>query len=177
MRCLRTRGSLVLAALVLAASAPAQDAPTEYEVKAAFLYNFAKFVEWPPDAWAGAEGPLVIGVLGDDRFGDDVGAVVRGRKVGNRDLIVKKLRVNQRVASHVLFISASESRRLPEILRTLAERGVLTVSDAEDFTRHGGIIGFREQAGRLRFEINPAAAHRVGLKLSSKLLQLATVVQ
>src|SRR5664279_2589147 len=92
--------------------------PTEYQIKAAFLFNFAKFVEWPPEAFADANSPLVIGVLGENPFGDDLERTIRGKTINNRPLVIKEFRSPAEATNcHVLFISTSEKQRLPEILK------------------------------------------------------------
>src|SRR6185436_524028 len=122
----------------------AQTTPSrEYQVKAVFLFNFAQFVEWPPPAFADAQAPLVIGVLGEDPFGAYLDETVRGEKVNNRPLTVQRYRrVEEIKACHVLFISQSEVDRLKEIIATLKGRNILTVGDTDGFALYGGMIRF-----------------------------------
>jgi hypothetical protein len=148
----------------------------EYSVKAAFLYNFAKFVDWPADAGNGT-GAIVIGILGDDPFGGTLDQVVAGKTVNGSRLAVTRLKFGQDLRRcHILFIGASEHKRLPQIFQSLNGAGVLTVSDMEQFHQQGGMIRFVIEQSKVRFEINVAAAEKAGLKVSSKLLALAKSV-
>jgi len=157
-----------------AATLPAQDivAP-EDRIKAAFVYNFAKFVEWPTNAFATPAAPLVIGILGKDPFGTVLDDLVKNRTINDRKVeLVRYRRVEDVTLVHVLFISESERRRLPSVLNELRDKPVLTVSDIEGFKRQGGMIGLIKVENNIRFEINREAASREGLLLSSKLLRL-----
>jgi hypothetical protein len=147
----------------------------EYEVKAALLYKFASFVEWPPET-SGSE--LCIGVVGQDPFGVILDQVVKGKSINGRGFILKRLKFGEDPAGcHILFVSASERAKLRPILDRLEAAGVLTVSDIPGFCRAGGMIGLEMSDQRVRFEINPDAAERGRLKLSSKLLSLARIVR
>ena len=149
--------------------------PTEYQIKAAFLFNFAKFVEWPPEAFADANSPLVIGVLGENPFGDDLERTIRGKTINNRPLVIKEFRSPAEATNcHILFISTSEKQRLPEILKSLHGTSVLTVGETDRFTETGGMINFVTEGNKIRFQINVEAAKSAGLKVSSKLLSLAS---
>lgn len=168
MALLRAAALLLLLALPAAAQAP------EYDVKAAFLFNFAKFVEWPAGAFAGERAPLTICVFGDDPFGRSLDAVVQGERVGERGLAVERPeRIGDLDGCHVLFVSGSERERLPEVLARVEEEPVLTVGDADGFLRAGGIINFILEGSKVRFLINQEAAERSGLRISSKLMRLA----
>ena len=147
-----------------------------YELKAAFLYNFAQFVDWPPAAFADAASPLVIGVLGDNPFGDLLEKTIRGKTLNNRRLETKPIRSLAEATNncHMLFISSSEKDRLPEIFATLRGTRILTVGETPGFTETGGMINFVMEGGKIRFQINDAAAKSAGLKISSKLLNLAS---
>ncbi len=152
----------------------AETQPTEYQLKAAFLFNFAKFVDWPSDAFPERDSPLIIGVLGEDPFGDDLKETVRNKLVSGHPLSVKATNsVAEARKCHILFISTSENRRLRQLLDGIRDASVLTVGESEQFLDDGGIIKFSIQGQKIRFEINPAAAKRAGLKISSKLLSLA----
>ena len=156
-------------------SAPAQTtARPEYEVKAEFLPLFASFVTWPATAFPQADSPLVIGVLGDDPFGEALDhAIQKDGLVSNRKMVIKRSRQWQELKDcHILFISKSESDRLAQILRGMDKVCVLTVSETEGFTRAGGIINFFIQGSKVRFEINAEAARRKGIRISSQLLCL-----
>ena len=156
----------------------AQSAPTpEYRLKAVFLFNFAQFVEWPASAFPEADTPLVIGVLGDDPFGAYLDETVRGERVNDRPLTVRRYRrVEEIGACHILFISRPEQGHLDQLLDSLKGRSVLTVSDAERFASHGGMIGFATERNRIRLRVNLEAARAANLTISSKLLRPAQIV-
>jgi hypothetical protein len=148
--------------------------PTEYQIKAAFLFNFAKFVQWPPAALAGATSPIVIGILGENPFHDDLARTIRNKTIDDHPLVIKELRSPAEATNcHILFISTSEKRRLPEILKGLEGSSVLTVGEMDHFTESGGMINFVLKGNKVRFQINHDAATRAGLKISSKLMSLA----
>ena len=172
---------LIVAVLLLGASANgAEFAPAkEFQVKAAFLYNFAQFVEWPSSAFEEPESPLVIGILGLDPFGEVLDEMVKGEKVNGRPLVVKRYRrvedINQ---CHILFVSGSEGHRTDQIVAELGGKSVLTVCDWEGFTRRGAMVRFVMERNRVRLRINLEAAKAAGLNISSKLLRSAeTVIQ
>ena len=133
----------------------------EYQIKAAFLYNFAKFVDWPAEAFAGSNGKLIIGVIGDDPFGGALNQAINGKTINGRPLLVRRLRWGQDLRScHILFISSSERQRLPQIIQSLRGASVLTVGDMGQFNQQGGIINFILEANKVRFEINSCGATR-----------------
>ena len=163
--------------LFLCAPVLAQDALSEYQVKAAYLFNFLKFVEWPNESFADPLAPIEIGVVGEDPFGNALPQVVTGKTVQGRDLVIRIYRIGEDFrGAHILFISASERKRLPMILSSLRGSSVLTVADTEGFLDAGGMIQFLNENGRVRFAINVDATGRAKLKMSSKLLSLAKVV-
>ena len=145
----------------------------EYLIKAAYLYKFALFTDWPESAFADADAPLRVCVLGKDPFGPTLGTIV-GRKVGDRQVVTSYYANVEGVERcHVLFISRSKKKRLAKILEHLQNRPVLVVADTPKFMPAGGIVNFTIVEKQIRFEINATAAERAGLKLSSKLLMLA----
>ncbi|HXM93135.1 MAG TPA: YfiR family protein [Candidatus Dormibacteraeota bacterium] len=155
----------------------AQSNPTEYEVKAAYLYNFGRFVEWPAKVTAASEY-FSICVLGEDPFGATFDATIAGESINGKKVVVARITKPQDAAScRILFISSSEESRLKEILATLDKTSVLTVSDISQFTRRGGMIRFVTEANRVRFEVNLAIAQHAGLTLSSQLLKVAISVK
>ncbi|MEE8400109.1 MAG: YfiR family protein [Desulfobacterales bacterium] len=158
-------------------SAHSESAPDrEYLIKAAFLYNFARFVNWPDDAFPDAHSPLSLCIVGKDPFLDAL-KTIKGKTIRGRKLEITHLaRIENLEQCHMLFISASEEHRLPEILDTLREESILTVSDMSRFALRGGAIHFITVSSKIRFEINVDATDTVGLKISSKLLKLARVV-
>jgi hypothetical protein len=177
---MRLRGTpilcLILAWLLAAGGGRAQESPpSEYQLKAAFLYNFAKFVEWPTAAFSEATAPMVIGILGENPIRADLDRAIRDKTINNRPLLIKEPHsASEWTNCHILFISTSEKKRLPEILGSLHGASVLTVSETDGFTQTGGMINFVSEGNKIRFQINEAAAKAAGLKISSKLLSLAT---
>jgi hypothetical protein len=165
----------VLATLVEAAPAPTPQAVSEYKVKAAFLFNFAKFVEWPEQDDDGDS--VTIGVVGLDPFGESLDQVVRDKTVGTKHIAIRRFAgIDELEPCNILFISQSESSRLDAILKALDGTATLTVGEDEGFVLKGGIIRFFTQESKIRFEINLDAAEYEGLQLSSKLLQVARTV-
>lgn len=156
-------------------AAQAQETPpSEYQLKAAFLYNFAKFVEWPPEAFPEATAPFIIGVLGDNPFGGELARTVNNKTINGHPFTVKEGKaVYELKTCHILFISKSEKKQLPEIMNVLGAASVLTVSEVDRFLRSGGMINFVMEGKKVRFEIHDEAAKRAGLRISSKLMNLA----
>ena len=148
----------------------------EYALMALYTYNFAKFTDWPSASFMDADAPLNLCILGDDPFGRAL-VKIEGKKIKRHVLRIKRYpRVAVISACHIVFISRSEHARLQTILQALADQPILTVSDIPDFAQYGGMIGLETVAQRVRFAINSAVASRAGLKLSSKLLELAQMV-
>jgi hypothetical protein len=179
----RTVGNILGAAVFcLALALPrdllAQDADVletkEAKVKAAFLLNFARYVEWPENAFASTNSPIVIGVLGQDRLGRNLDLTVEGKTVERHPVQVKRgSRVDDLTDCHVVFVCASERDRLRATLTLLQTKPILTVSDMDGFATDGGMILLKKKQGMMRFDINREAAEKAGLKISSKLLKLA----
>jgi hypothetical protein len=170
---LRTAGG-ALAAALLGAPRPAD--AREYEIKAAFLYNFAKYVDWPAEALPSSSTTLDVGVMGKNPFGAALDTI-RGKTVKGKTLRVRQVNSIQEASGvHLLFISASEEERLKPILAGLRNASVLTVAEMSGFVQNGGIINLITQNDRVRFEINPVAAERARLGLSAQLVRLATRV-
>ena len=170
--------SLTLIALLvsIAMAAPAQ--VDEYHLKAAFLLNFAKFVEWPPQAFAAADDPITICILGKNPFGNILAETVSGKTVAGRPLVVRQLAAGQPVSGcPILFVSASEDRRFRAMAGSLKGAGILTVGESEGFAAEGGIINFKLERGNIRLEINAEAAEEARVHISSKLLSLAQIVR
>ena len=146
----------------------------EYRVKAAFLYNFAKFVDWPAEAFQYAGAPFSICVLGEDPFGRALDDVAAGKSLGERPVAVRRIAdARQTSGCHILFVGSSADKRVLSVLATAKQPGLLTVGDAGNFTSEGIIITFTMEKGKVRFEINRTAADRTGLRISAKLLSLA----
>jgi hypothetical protein len=169
-------GLLGLALLVAAPAASLPVAPPEYQIKAYFLLNFAQFVEWPAKAFRDKQAPLLIGVLGEDPFGSQLDDAVRGGKIGLRPLLVRRFsRVDEIAECHILFISASESGQLENILTRLKGRNLLTVGDTDAFNRLGGMVRFVTEDNKIRLRINVKAARASELVISSKLIRPAMI--
>src|SRR5690348_5325479 len=148
--------------------------PTEYQIKAAYLYNFVKFVDWPTQAYAGPTSPTVIGVLGENVFGDDLGQTLHNKVIHHHPLQFKQFDSVAAVTNcQILFISASEKDRFPEILEALGGKSILTVSESDRFIPDGGMVNFILVGRKVRFQINNAPAQKAGLTISSDLLNLA----
>lgn len=148
----------------------------EYQIKAAFLYNFSKFVQWPPERFPGETSPIVIAVLGKNPFGDELNKLVKDRLVNGRAIEVRLIAPGADLHSvHILFIAAGEESRLAA--GVFGEPGILTVGESADFAARGGIINFTLSDEKVRFEINQGSGDKAGLKLSGQLLKLATVIR
>lgn len=168
----------VCAQTVTATSAvAATPSQREYQIKAVFLLNFARFVDWPAAAFSSETAPLELAVLGNDPFGAHLDEAVRAETVNHRSIIVKRFkRVEDITSCHVLFISRSEGARLPEILERCHGQGILTVSDSDNFADRGGMIGFVKQKEKVRLQINLDAATVSHLTISAKLLRPSEIV-
>lgn len=148
-----------------------------HEIKAAYLYNFAKFVEWPPGALPAGSDPFVICAYGDGPVADALKQGVEGKTVQGRKIAVKVVESHSDAnACQVLYFDMNQSAQLAPLLPALQAAHVLTVGETGGFTKDGGIIGFTVEASQLRFIINNAEAKKSGLRISSKLLSLATAV-
>lgn len=167
----------LFATLSMGPYAYAQRAASEYEVKAAYLYNFGKFVVWPEKSAPKQGEPFEICVLGEDPFGSALDSAVLGETIGGKGVAIKRIS-NPQDSSHcrVLFISTSEAARLPEILAAIDKASVLTVSDMPQFSQRGGMIEFVLDGNRVRFAVNVTNAEDAGLNLSAALLKVAVRV-
>jgi hypothetical protein len=173
--------ALILAMLLPFASAPldwAQAEPSgEYQLKAAFLFNFAKFIDWPTTSFPNPQSPFVVCILGPDPFGHAIDEVLKGKTIADRPVAIVRIKTIAQVRQcHMVFISQSESFHLADIVQALHGSSVLLVGEADGFAEAGGTIQFALENNHVRFLINPDAAARAGLKVSSKLLSLARVV-
>ena len=171
-----TRAALLLGTLLLAICGSAfADRPSEYQVKAAYLYNFGKFVNWPAEAAATSD--FEVCVLGADPFGPLLDATVSDSTINGKRVVARRIaRAPDAVSCRVVFIAASESLRLGSDLAVLSKLHVLTVSDNPHFLERGGTIQFIFEGDRVRFAVNLTAAQEAGLTLSSELLKVATRV-
>jgi hypothetical protein len=149
----------------------------EFQIKAAFLYNFAQFVDWPEESFESPESPLIIAVLGEDPFGSFLDDLVRGERANGRPLIVRRFPTVEELGKcHVLFVSGSEGRQIERIVERLRRESVLTVCDWEEYARQGAIVWFVMERNRVRLRINLDAAKTARLTISSKLLRSAETV-
>jgi hypothetical protein len=152
-------------------------ATSEYEIKAAFLFNFAKFVEWPSGALMDTEGSFVIGILGKDPFNTELEQTIGDKTIRGAAIQIERFRsIDNLRPCHILFISESEKMNLPNILVKIGDQSILTVSDMPDFARRGGMIHLYTENNKVRFIIHTQAAEKAGLKLSAKLLTLAKIL-
>jgi len=176
---MRVRTAILFLIVILTISVYGQETPksasfTEYEIKAAFLYNFAKFVQWPPQAFAHDSTALQIGILGRDPFGSFIDRIVAGKRIESRKLYVRRyLDIREVENCQVLYISRSQERWLPEITRQARAQHILTVGESDSFLEVGGIIRLLTEGNKVRFEIDPKHAAESELVISSRLLRLA----
>ena len=171
----RTIGLVLAMLLILMPALPARAAVSlEYQVKAAFLYNFAKFVTWPEDAFAGGDAPFVFCIIGTDPFGESLEKVLAGRQAAGRKVVVRRGPDLESLGRcHLMFIGEGEDSRVARHLRQASAQPVLTVGETQAFERAGGMIRLVVADKRIRFDINAKAAEEARLKLSSQLLKLA----
>jgi hypothetical protein len=156
---------------------PVSQENVEYPVKLAFLYNFTKFIEWPPESYSAPGAPMVICIVGDDPFDPGLEAELRARTAGSHSVQIRTLKPNDTLSvCHIAFVPATEESQATRVLRGLKGSSTLTVGETEEFTRLGGIIDLTVEEHKVHFELNPLAAERARLKISSKLLALAKIV-
>jgi hypothetical protein len=158
------------------ASAQVAKAP-EYSLKAAYLFNFIQFVEWPSNSFTSEVAPIIIGVLGEDPFVGALDQAIKEKKVHGRSFEIRRSKqIGDLRECQVLFVCASEAKRLSEILPLIKKSGLLTVSDIDRFAEQGGVINFTMENNKVRFEVNMNAATAANLKISAQLLRLAKQV-
>ena len=169
---------LILLKLLGAISIGAQTSPpTEYQVKAAFIYNFAKFVEWPPNAFTDEKSPITLCVYGKDPFGSALDDAIRAKAIGNRNFVIRRTKTLQDLnACQIVFVASSESQQLREILAGLSGSNALIVGESPHFAEQVGHIQFLMEDNRIRFAINVDSVNRARFHMSSKLLALAQIV-
>jgi len=169
---------VALAALSGVTFASAQtNSSSEYQVKAAFLFHFAQFVEWPEETFASANSPLTYCTIGEDPFHGSLDAALNGKTIGARSFRVMHFKQPQEIQGcQVLFIGAKEKKLAAAILGNAKGNSVLTVGESEHFVQDGGMIGFLLEENKIRFEVNLEAAQKANLKISSRLLALAKSV-
>lgn len=151
---------------------------TEYQIKAAFLFHFAQFVEWPPASFTNADAQFRIGVLGENPFGGALDEIVKGETISNRKITVQYSRRAEDLKDcQIVFVSKTEKTPLSRILTELDGKNLLTVGESDGFVRRGGVINFYLEDDKVHFEINPDAADRENLKISSQLFRLGKIVK
>ncbi len=171
---------LVIAACTVAMGASTGHAQSdrEYQIKAAFLYNFTKYIEWPANKFADEDTPLSLCVIGDDPFGPILEQTVAEKTFKGRKILINRLHVLDELKyCHLLFVSSSERERVAQITSLATWASVLTTGDMERFAKLGGVINLTKRRNKISFEINRSAADRAGLTISSRLLKLGTIVE
>jgi YfiR/HmsC-like len=164
-----------LAIPVLRAQTPR---PTDYQVKATYLYNFGRFIEWPGKVAAAQGGPFTVCVLGQDPFGPSLDATLADETIGGKTVVAKRISsADESGDCQILFLSLTDDSRLNKIIADLDKKAVLTVSDMSQFVKRGGMIQFVLEGKKVRFEVNLTATQHAGLTLSSELLKVATAVK
>lgn len=177
------RTLLVAGALLLGRPAPAAPAApppplVEHQIKALYLFNFTKYVDWPDLSSASNGTPFVIGISDAPEIHSDLQEITRGKRILGREIVVRKITaVGEVKVCQLLFIGTADKRRLAELLKTARELAVLTVGEAEDFLAQGGVINFVRQDNKMRVEISLDAAHSARLVVSAKLLAVARAIK
>lgn len=175
-----SRVILLIAACIVAlgASSGYAQSDREYQIKAAFLYNFTKYVSWPAGKFADEDTPLSLCVIGDDPFGPVLEQTVAGKTFNGRRILINRLQaLDDLKYCHLLFVSSSERERVAQITTSASGAGVLSMGDMDNFAELGGVINLTKRRNKIRIEINRTAADRAGLTISSRLLKLATIVE
>lgn len=175
----RAMPGLLFACITLAGVSPVagRDAPTDSQVKAAFLINFPKYVDWPEEAFAAPDSPVVIAVRENSRMAAEIQKIIRGRTVNGRKFVLKQLAEEEEPGDyHIRFISEEEQQQPLNSLSNLNGASILTVGESEDFLEWGGIINLSQRKQRIALEINLPAARQARIRISSQLLNVAKVV-
>jgi YfiR/HmsC-like len=150
---------------------------SEYQLKAAYLFNFLKFVQWPDSVFQNNSSPIIIGILGQDPFGSTLDKIIHNEKIDNHPIIIKRYTsLDQLDYCHALFVSSSEQGNVQKVLKDIGNSSILTVSDIDDFGTNGGDIGFYIENNKLRFTINIKSLKQADIKISSRLLRLAKII-
>jgi hypothetical protein len=150
--------------------------PTEYQIKAKYLYNFARFVDWPEESFQSPDSPFVIGIIGNDPYGIDLEKTIEGKQIKNRKFIIRTYQNLENLSScHILFIGVNDRALRSQIFNKIKKYSILTVGDDDSFTKDGGMINFIIKKKRIRFEINREAVKQSPLKMSTNLLKMAVI--
>lgn len=175
---------VLLAVFVFAAAAPKaaaqEDMPLDYQVKAAFLVNFPKYVDFPTASFTGTNTPIQVAIFGDDNVADEFATMISGgRAVGGRTIVLRRISKEEEITPdiQILFIGSSERHRTAAILEKLKAANVLTVGESEDFLNRGGVVNLNRQGRKIRLQVNLEAANQAQLRISSKLLMASDVVK
>ena len=178
LRQLITIAIVILPSLGFEAHAQDSSVSSEYLIKAGFIYNFANLVQWPTNAFAQLDSPIVIGILGEDPFGPVLDRVLAGKRVNGRVFLVKRLKsVVDLKECHILFVSSSEMAHLADAIHLVKGMPILTIGEIPGFAKRGGIINLVLEDNKVHFEVNVEAAKEADLTISSRLLALARIVQ
>jgi len=170
--------ALALSALVTPRATAIGRPDREYAIKAAFLYHFGNYVQWPPEDCPTDKDRFVIGVIGDDPFGPALDAIAEAKAIQGRKVLVRRFASVQACTHcHIVFVARSATATLTDLPEPPWGTHALVVSDVPGMASRGAVVSFFTLANKVRFEVNPAAAKRAGLKISSKLLRLARIVQ
>ncbi|MEO8088244.1 MAG: YfiR family protein [Bacteroidota bacterium] len=146
----------------------------EYQVKAVFLYNFTQFIDWPATSFNTPEEPFVIGIIGENPFGFFLDEVIAGEKFGTHPIIVKKFEEIHDISNcHILYINSSDAIWVGKILSSVSDKNMLTVSDAPNFSKVGGMVRFFTENKKIRLQINVERSKASRLNISSKLLSVS----
>lgn len=178
---MRTLELILFAACSVACAAMTAKAQTqplsESQIKAGFLFNFTKFVEWPPEAFADPGVPIVLGIVGDSPVAELLIETAAGKTVNGRAVIVQRFKEGQDPRTcHILFVSSSQEKHVPQILERVKGSPILTVSETSGFAQSGGMINFSVEGNKVRLEINLDATAQARLKISAKVIAVARLV-
>jgi len=158
--------------LLVSAQAPTR----EYQVKAAFLFNFTQFIEWPSASFSSSSSPLVIGVLGKNPFGNYLEETVSGETVHGHPLLVQHYKTVEEIKNcHILFLNITDATKIDQVIESAKSKSVLTVSDGVNFMKQGGMIRFFTRKNKIQFQVNTELTKSANLTVSSKLLRLAEI--
>lgn len=168
-----TIAMLILVHFNLSAQAPSAN---EYQLKAAFIYNFTRFVNWPPNPSARSNAYFVIGVLNEDRLADKIRELVKGEQINDRPIVVRSFDSRTEIGNcDILYVSVRDAAGMKDQLPNMNQRGILTISDAPNFARWGGLIRFFKEDNKLRMQINIDQAREARFSMSSKLLSISSI--
>ena len=173
-----TRRLLLLATLLFGIRLEAQATMGESQIKAMFVYNFLKFVEWPVDASASPKDPFVVLIIGDGPTADATESFLESKMIGDRPLVVRRTQSDPSFTGvQAAFVVERDGKRLHRILGAATAAGVLTIGEGDDFATLGGVIGLLVENRKVRFDVDTSAAQSAGLRVSSKLLALTRNVR